>query len=357
MAKANTEFFEALRLLEKEKGISGDYLLEKIQAAIVLAVEKNCATNKDNVRVILDPETNAFSVTLIKTVVEEIVDPDSEILKEQAVKYKKSAKVGDVIEIPLEPKKFGRIAAEAAKQVIRQGIREAERGNQMQEFKRKNQELVSAVVLRVDPATGAATLEIGNSHAILPRTEQMESDSFKDGDRIKVFVVNVLPGEKGPRMILSRTHAGLVKRLFEMEVPEIYNGTVEIRAITREAGSRTKLAVYAADENVDPVGACIGPHGSRVAGIVEELGGEKIDIVRYSEDPAAFIAAALSPAKVTAVEIDPNAEKACRVTVPENQLSLAIGNKGQNARLAARLTGWKIDIRPQSGFFGEGENA
>lgn len=356
MSKANTEFFEALRLLEKEKGIPTDYLLEKIQAAIIIAVRRDFG-GKDNICVIMDPETNTFSVTLKKVVVEEIVDPDEEMLQEQAVKYKKSAKLGDVVSIPLETKKFGRIAAEAAKHVIRQGIREAERGQQLQEFQRKNQELVSAVVLRVDPATLAATVEIGNSQAVLPRTEQLESDQFNEGDRIKVFVVNVLKNEKGARMLLSRTHSGLVKRLFEMEVPEIYNGTVEIKAVSREAGSRTKLAVYAADENVDPVGACIGPHGSRVAGIVEELGGEKIDIVRYSEDPAVFISAALSPAKVTSVEVDENGAKACRVTVPENQLSLAIGNKGQNARLAARLTGWKIDIRPQSGFFGENEDA
>lgn len=352
MSKVNTEFFEALRLLEKEKGIPADYLLEKIEAAIVIAVKRDFG-GKDNVRVVMDPETNAFAVSLQKEVVEEVLDPDTEMLPEQAVKYKKSAKLGDIVEIPLETKKFGRIAAEAAKHVIRQGIREAERGRQFQEFQRKNQELVTAQVLRVDPETGSATVEIGTSHAILPRTEMLDTDNFAEGERIKVFVVNVLNTEKSVRMLISRKHPGLVKRLFEMEVPEIYNGTVEIKAVSREAGSRTKLAVYAADENIDPVGACIGPHGTRVAGIVEELGGEKIDIVRYSEDPTLFIAAALSPAKVTEVEVDPDGAKACRVTVPENQLSLAIGNKGQNARLAARLTGWKIDIRPQSGFFGE----
>ncbi len=352
MSKANTEFFEALRLLEKEKGIPADYLIEKIQAAIIIAVKRDFG-GKDNIRVVMDADTNTFAVSISKTVVEEIVDPDEEMIVEQAVKYKKSAKVGDVIEVPLETKKFGRIAAEAAKHVIRQGIREAERGRQLQEFQRKNQELVTAIVRRVDPVTGAATVEIGSSQAILPRAEQLESDSFAEGDHIKVFVVNVLGSEKGARMLLSRTHAGLVRRLFEMEVPEIYGGTVEIKSISREAGSRTKLAVWAADENVDPVGACIGPHGTRVAGIVEELGGEKIDIVRYNDDPATYIAAALSPAKVTSVEVDPDGAKACRVTVPENQLSLAIGNKGQNARLAAHLTGWKIDIRPESGFFGD----
>ncbi len=354
MSKANTEFFEALRLLEKEKGIPAEYLIEKIEAAIVIAVKRDFG-GKDNIRVILDPETNTFSVSIVKTVVEEIVDPDEEMIVEQAVKYKKSAKLGDTVEIPLETKKFGRIAAEAAKHVIRQGIREAERSRQLQEFQRKNQELVTAVVRRVDAATGAATVEIGSSQAILPRSEQLESDNFAEGEHIKVFVVNVLGGEKGARMLLSRTHAGLVRRLFEMEVPEIYGGTVEIKSVAREAGSRTKLAVWAADENVDPVGACIGPHGSRVAGIVEELGGEKIDIVRYNDDPATYIAAALSPAKVTSVEVDPDGAKTCRVTVPENQLSLAIGNKGQNARLAAHLTGWKIDIRPESGFYGDNQ--
>ena len=352
MSKANTEFFEALRLLEKEKGIPADYLLEKIEAAIITAVRRGFGA-KDNVRVILDSDTNTFSVAILKTVVEEVVDPGEELTVEQAVKYKKTAKLGDVVEIALETKKFGRIAAETAKNVIRQGIRDIERSRQSQEAKEKNQELVTAVVRRVDAATGAATLEIGSTHAVLPRAEQLESDHFNEGDYIKVFVVNVLEGEKGARMLLSRTHAGLVRRLFEMEVPEIYGGTVEIKSVAREAGSRTKLAVWAADENVDPVGACIGPHGSRVAGIVEELGGEKIDIVRYSDDPATYIAAALSPAKVTAVELDPDGAKACHVTVPENQLSLAIGNKGQNARLAAHLTGWKIDIRPESGFYGD----
>ncbi|MBQ9413881.1 MAG: transcription termination/antitermination protein NusA [Clostridia bacterium] len=346
MKKANAEFFEAIRMLEKEKGIPGDYLMEKIQAAIIIAVKRDFSCKEENILIVMEPETNVFYVAIRKTVVDEVLDPEAEILREQAVKYKKSAKVGDVIEIPLETKQFGRIAAQIAKHVIRQGIREAERGQQLQEFQRKNQELVTAIVTRVDPNTGAATLEIGHSMAVLPRTEQLETDRFRDGDRIKVFVVDVKVKEddRGPRMMLSRTHPGMVKRLFEMEVPEIYNGTVEIKAVSREAGSRTKLAVYSADENVDPIGACIGPHGSRVAGIVDELGGEKIDIVRYSDQPEEFISAALSPAKVIAVEVAADGSKACQVTVPENQLSLAIGNKGQNVRLAARLTGWKIDI-------------
>ena len=350
----NAEFFDALKLLEKEKGIPGDYLLEKIEAAIVIAVKRDYG-GKDNIAVVMDPATREFSVSLRKTVVEEVEDPDTEMLPEEAVKYSKKATVGDVVEIPLETKQFGRIAAQTAKHVIRQGIREAERGQQMQEFQRRNQELVTALVTRVDAKTGAATLEIGKAEAVLPKNEQIGAEELKEGDRIKVYVVDVREGDKGPRALISRTHPGLVKRLFEMEVPEIFNGVVEIKAVSREAGSRTKLAVLAHDENVDAVGACIGPRGARVNGIVEELGGEKIDIVEYSEEPEKFIAAALSPAKVLSVEVDPEGGKSCRATVPDAQLSLAIGNKGQNARLAAKLTGWKIDIRPESGFYGEDE--
>ncbi len=350
----NAEFFEALRLLEKEKGIDGTYLLEKIQAAIVLAVKKDYG-GEDNIVVKMDPATGEFEVSLFKRVVEEVENPEEELLVEQAVKYRKSAKVGDTVEIKLETREFGRIAAQTAKHVIRQGIREAERGQKFIEFQRHNQELVTALVSRVDPRTGAATVEIGKSEAVLPKTEQVGDEELREGMRVKVYVVDVKDTEKGPRVLISRTHPGLVKRLFEMQVPEIFDGTVEIKAVSREAGSRTKMAVLAHDENVDAVGACIGAKGTRVAEIVEELGGEKIDIIEYSEDPEKFIAAALAPAKVVGVEVDPDGVKACRVTVPDAQLSLAIGNKGQNARLAARLTGWKIDIRPESGFYGEDE--
>ena len=350
----NAEFFEALKLLEKEKGIDGTYLLEKIQAAIVLAVKKDFG-GKENILVKTDPATGEFAVSLFKRVVDEVEDPDEEMLPEEAVKYQKTAKVGDTVEIKLETRQFGRIAAQTAKHVIRQGIREAERGQKFIEFQRHNQELVTALVSRVDPRTGAATVEIGKSEAVLPKTEQVGDEELREGMRVKVYVVDVKDTEKGPRVLISRTHPGLVKRLFEMQVPEIYDGTVEIKAISREAGSRTKMAVLAHDENVDAVGACIGAKGVRVAEIVEELGGEKIDIIEYSEEPEKFIAAALAPAKVVGVEVDPDGAKACRVTVPDAQLSLAIGNKGQNARLAARLTGWKIDIRPESGFYGEDE--
>ena len=348
----NAEFFEALKLLQKEKGIEGDYLLEKIHAAIVIAVKRDFG-GKENINVVMDPATNEFSVSLRKTVVDEVEDPDEQMLPEEAARYVKNPKVGDVVDIQLETKQFGRIAAQTAKHVIRQGIREAERGQQMQEFQRRNQELVTALVTRVDPKSGAATLEFGKAEAVLPKSEQIGEEELHEGDRIKVYVVDVREGEKGPRALISRTHPGLVKRLFEMEVPEIFNGVVEIKAVSREAGSRPKLAVQAHDENVDAVGACIGPRGARVAGIVDELGGEKIDIVEYSDEPEKFIAAALSPAKVLSVEVDPDGAKSCRATVPDSQLSLAIGNKGQNARLAAKLTGWKIDIRPESGFYGE----
>ncbi len=352
MSNANAEFFEALKLLEKEKGIPADYLLEKIRAAIIIAVKRDFG-GKENISVIMDPATNEFEVSLRKTVVDEVEDPDEEMTIDEAHRYSKKAVVGDVVAIQLETKQFGRIAAQTAKHVIRQGIREAERGQQMQEFQRRNQELVTANVTRIDPKTGAATVEIGKAEAVLPLTEQIGDEQLKEGDRVKVYVVDVREGDKGPRALISRTHPGLVKRLFEMEVPEIFNGVVEIKAVSREAGSRTKLAVLSHDENVDAVGACIGPRGARVAGIVDELGGEKIDIIEYSENPEEFIAAALAPAKVVSVELDPDGAHACHVRVPDAQLSLAIGNKGQNARLAAKLTGWKIDIRPESGFYGE----
>ena len=349
----NQEFFEALAMLEKEKGIPMQYLIEKIEAAISIAIKRDDDGAEDNV-VEIDPETGRFYVAVRKTVVEEIEDPGSEILKEEAAKYKKNAMVGDIIEIPLETHDFGRIAAQAAKHVIRQGIREAERERIMAEYQSHCNDIITATVLRTDPRTGNVTLELANrNEAILPKNEQVPGETYTDGQRIRVYVMDVFAGDKGPRMKISRTRAGLVERLFEMEVPEIYDGTIEIKATAREAGSRTKMAVWSKDPNVDAVGACIGPKGSRVAGIVDELGGEKIDVVKYSEDIQEFIAAALAPATVLGVEIEDEEARSCKVTVPDHQLSLAIGNKGQNARLAAKLTGWKIDIRPESGFYGE----
>ena len=347
--KMNKEFFEAVQMLEKEKGIPAEYLYEKIQNAIIVALRKDY-NGKDVVSCEIDPENYEMNVFVRKNVVDEI-DEDTDITVADAQQYKPGAEAGDIIEIMLDTKDFGRIAAQTAKHVIRQGIRDAEKGQIMMEFQSKQQELVTAKVLSVDPITGNATLEIGKAEAILPKGEQVPGEELTVGELIKVFIVDVRDTEKGPKAMISRTHQGLVKRLFETEVPEIYDGTVTINAISREAGARTKMAVSSKDENVDAIGACIGPRGSRVNKIVELLGGEKIDIVNYSEDPKQFVAAALAPANVLSVEIPDSEVKSCVVTVPDNQLSLAIGNKGQNARLAARLTGWKIDIKPESGFY------
>ena len=345
----NKEFFEAVQMLEKEKGIPAEYLYEKIQNAIIVALRKDY-NGKDVVSCEIDPENYEMNVFVRKNVVDEIDDEDTDITVADAQQYK-PGEAGDIIEIMLDTKDFGRIAAQTAKHVIRQGIRDAEKGQIMMEFQSKQQELVTAKVLSVDPITGNATLEIGKAEAILPKGEQVPGEELTVGELIKVFIVDVRDTEKGPKAMISRTHQGLVKRLFETEVPEIYDGTVTINAISREAGARTKMAVSSKDENVDAIGACIGPRGSRVNKIVELLGGEKIDIVNYSEDPKQFVAAALAPANVLSVEIPDSEVKSCVVTVPDNQLSLAIGNKGQNARLAARLTGWKIDIKPESGFY------
>ena len=345
-------FFSALQELEKEKGIDRDYLIEKITNAIVIAVKRDYQVT-DNVDVIINPDAGRVEVSISKIAVAEVEDPATQISLDEALKYDPHPVEGMPITIPLDTTQFGRIAAQTAKHVIRQGIREAERGQLFAEFSSRQHDIVTATVLRTDQVRGNVTLELGKSEAVLPKGEQVPGEEYADGARIKVYVVDVVNGEKGPRIMISRTHPGLVKRLFEMEVPEIFDGTIEVKSISREAGSRTKIAVWSNDENVDHVGACIGPKGQRVSAIVEELGGEKIDVVRYSADPAEFIAAALSPADVVSVEVDPDGAKSCRVSVPDHQLSLAIGNKGQNARLAAKLTGWKIDIKPESGFYGE----
>ena len=344
------EFFEAVKMLEAEKGISSDYLYEKIASAIIVAA-KHDYNGKDIVHCDIDPEKQKIKVYVRKNVVEEIEDEDTDLTLEQAQQIRKSAKVGKTIDIPLKTKDFGRIVAQTAKHVIRQGIREAERGQMLQEFQSKNQELLSAKVVRVDPVTGNVTLEIGKNEAVLPKAEQVPGEVFSPGATTKIFVVDVKEAGKGPKIMISRTHPGLVRRLFETEVPEIFDGTIEIKSVSREAGSRTKIAVMSKDDDVDPVGACIGPRGQRVSNIVEALGGEKIDIVKYSENPQEFVAASLAPSDVCSVEILDEAAKSCRATVPDDQLSLAIGNKGQNVRLAAKLTNWKIDIKPESGFY------
>ena len=346
----NKEFFEAVKLLEAEKGIPADYLYEKIANAIIVAA-KHDYNGKDIVHCDIDPEKQKIKVYVTKNVVEEIEDPDTDLTLEQAQQIRKSAKVGKTIDIPLKTKDFGRIVAQNAKQVIRQGIREVERGQMLREFQSKNQELLTAKVSRTDPVTGNVTLEIGKNDAILPKSEQVPGEVFTVGDMVKIFVVDVKESTKGRKIMISRTHPGLVRRLFETEVPEIFDGTIEIKSVSREAGSRTKIAVFSKDEDVDPVGACIGPRGQRVSNIVDALGGEKIDIVKFSENPAEFVAASLAPSDVCEIEVLDEAAKSCRATVPDDQLSLAIGNKGQNVRLAAKLTGWKIDIKPESGFY------
>lgn len=349
--QGNEELFLALSLLEREKGIPVEFMLDKIKKAIGTAC-KNTYNNED-VEIDVDATTGKFEVYLQKTVVEDVEDPDREILLDAAREISPLAEVGGTVGLKLDTKQFGRVAAQTARNIIRQGIRDSERGQLMQEFQSKHQELVSALVERVDPRTGALSLRIGKAEAVLPKTEQIGGEGVKEGDYIKVYVVDVLDGVKGPKAIISRTRPELVKRMFETEVPEIFDGTVEIKAVAREAGSRTKLAVMSHNPDVDAVGACIGTRGARVNEIVEELGGEKIDIVEFSDEPEKFVAAALSPATVLSVELVEGDVRACKVTVPDSQLSLAIGNKGQNVRLAAKLTGWKIDIKPESGFYGE----
>ena len=352
MTKDTKEFFAALKFMEEEREIPQKYLAEKIENAIVVALRKDYGTN-ENVTCIIDPEKMVFSVTVRKTIVDEVMDPACEILAEDALAIDRKAVQNGFVDIKLNPKQFGRIVAQTAKHVIRQGIREVERNQTLAEFQDRNHELLTAVVQQIDPVTGNANVTIGKTETVLPKAEQVPEEELREGDHVKVYVVDVKETEKGPKVMISRTHPGLVKRLFETEVPEIFDGTIEIKAVSRQAGSRTKLAVWSADAEIDAVGACIGQRGARVNNIVEELKGEKIDIVKYSDDPASFIGEALSPAKVLSVEVISDNPKACRVTVPDSQLSLAIGNKGQNARLAAKLTGWKIDIRPESGFYGE----
>lgn len=343
----NKEFFEAVQLLETEKGISSEYIFEKIKAAIISAT-KNTYGNRDNVVCEIDPEKQTMDVYVRIAVVDEVEEPAAEMTLEQARNYDPNAQVGGFVDITLEPKKFGRIVAQTAKSVIRQGIREAERELANKEFQNRHQEVVTAKVNIVYPDTGDASIEIGRANAILPKSEQIPGEVLSAGQLIKVYVSSPKEDSGMSYAHISRKHPGLVKRLFETEVPEIYDGTVEIVSVSREAGSRTKIAVNSHDDNVDAVGACIGPRGQRVSNIVDILCGEKIDIVRYNEDPEKYIAAALAPAEVLSVIPDENGAKTCKVIVPDSQLSLAIGNKGQNVRLAAKLTGWKIDIKPLS---------
>ena len=345
MAK-NNEFFEAVSLMAKEKGVPEEVLYDAIAKSIVTSVKRDYG-DRDIVFCDIDPEKSKMKVYVRKRVVEEVEDEFEEMTLEQAQRFKKRAMVGDIIDIELNTKDVSRIAAVKGKHLLRQNIGDAEQERKRQELQDKSREIATAKVVKVDPGTLDALVEIGRIVEKLPRSEQLPTDKFEVNDIIKVYITDVKEGTKGPKASISRTHPGLVRRLLEQEVPEISDGTVEIKSISREAGSRSKVAVYSADANVDAVGACIGQKGSRINTIVDILGGEKMDVINYSEDPAAYIAAALAPSQVISVEILSEDEHSCKVTVPDDQLSLAIGNKGQNARLAARLTGWKIDIKPE----------
>ena len=347
----NAEFFEAIEDIEREKGIPRTYMYDKIKQAMLAAFRRDNPECEDNVELILEEEKKRIEMNVLKLVVEEVEDPSHQINIDAAKKISRRAKLGEEIRVPVETKKFGRIAAQAAKQVIIQGIREAERGIIYEEFTSKEHEILTGVVSHIEPRNGSVSIRIASNseftEAMLSANERIKTEVLTEGDRIKVYVVEVRNSTRGPQVLISRTHPGLVKRLFELEVPEIFDGTVEIKSIAREAGSRTKMAVWSADPDVDPIGSCVGPKGGRVASIVNELNGEKIDIVKYSEAPEEYIAAALSPSEVVSVTMLEDG-KSCRVIVPDAQLSLAIGKEGQNARLAAKLTGYKIDIKPES---------
>ena len=345
------EFFAAIAQIEKEKGIKPGYMLEKIAHALLTAYRREHEGVGENLVIDANPETATVRVFLKKDIVEVVDNPGTEISLDEARLVLPHAQLGDVVRMEIKPKNFGRVAAQNARQIITQAINEAEQSMIYDEFSSKEHELLNGTITRIDPRTGSVTLRIHSgsefTDTYLSASEQVKGERYVEGQRLKVYVVEVRRAAKGPQVLISRTHPGLVKRLFELEVPEIYEGTVEIKSIAREAGSRTKLAVWSSDPNVDPVGACIGQHGQRVNSIVDELKGEKMDIIKYSETPAEYIAAALSPADVISVEELPDG-KSCRVVVPDDQLSLAIGKEGQNARLAAKLTGYKIDIKPAS---------
>ena len=344
------EIFAALAMLEKERGIPQSFMMGKIIQALTTAYKRD-HEGVENVIVDVNEEKKDLKMFVQKEIVEEVENPGSQISLEEAKRLSAKNELGGIVNIPVESVEFGRIAAGNGKQVIIQGLREAEHGMVYDEFNSKQHEILTGTVSRIDPRTGNVSLRIGtgaeSTEAVLTMNEQVPGEELREGQMVKVYLVEVRRSTRGPQVLISRTHPGLVKRLFELEVPEIYDGTVEIRSIAREAGNRTKMAVWSADENVDPIGACVGPKGQRVAAIVDELRGEKIDIIKWSEDPAQFIAAALAPSDVVDVMMAEEG-KACRVIVPDDQLSLAIGKEGQNARLAARLVGYKIDIKPKS---------
>ena len=336
------EFLQTLQELAYEKGIDEERLFETIELALISAYRRNFSSAQ-NVRISLSRETGAFHVFARKTVVEEVENDITEISLEQARAINPDYDIEDVVEIEMTPANFGRIAAQTAKQVVMQRLREAERSNVYDEYKDRSSDIVTGIVQRVEGRN--VFVDIGRAEALLMATEQLPTENY--GDTLRAYIIEVKSTARGPQIMLSRTHPGLLKKLFELQVPEMQEGVVEIKSIAREAGSRSKVAVYSSEERVDPIGACVGPHYMRVQAVVDELAGEKIDIVKWSDDPATYIANSLNPAKVISVAVN-EAEKVSRVIVPDYQLSLAIGKEGQNARLAAKLTGWKIDIKSES---------
>ncbi len=341
----NKEMFQALEDLSVEKGINKDYILDAIEQALIIAYKRNF-NSQENVKIVIDEEHSTYNVYSMREVVEECFDPAIEIELGPARLIKKRAKIGDIIEVEVTPKDFGRIAAQTAKQVIMQKLREAEREIVYSEYSDRQGEIVSGIVQKVE--RNIVIVDLGKLEGIMTANEQVPGEEYKVNDRIKAYVVEVAKNAKGiPQMLISRTHPGFVRRLLELEIPEIYEGLIEIKNIVREAGSRTKIAVYSKDPNIDPVGSCVGPRGTRIQNILNELKEEKVDVVEWSEDPVQYIASALSPATVLAVDIDEE-NMASKVVVPDNQLSLAIGKDGQNARLSAKLTGWKIDIKSET---------
>ena len=342
------ELLKAMDELEKEKGISKEYLLESLETSLVTAYKRNY-DSADNVKVVIKEKTGQIGVYAVKTVVKTVKDGNLEISSADAKKINKKAKLGDSIDVEIIPKNFGRIAAQTAKQVVIQKIREAEREYIYSEFTERKGEILTGIVQKAD--SNIVVVDLGKLEGIMPLKEQVPTEKYKVNDKIKAYVVDVTKGIKGnPQVIISRSHPDFVRKLFELEIPEIYEGVIEIKSVSRDAGSRSKVAVYSPNENIDPVGSCVGQKGMRIQNIITELHGEKIDVIEWNEDPAIFISAALLPAQVLAVDVKD--EKEAQVIVPDNQLSLAIGKAGQNARLAARLlgNGWKIDIKSESQF-------
>ena len=343
----NKELIQALEELEKEKGIKKEYLLESIETALVTAYKRNFDSS-ENVKIVMDPKTGATYIYSVKEVVEEVENPIQQIYVKDAKKIDKKAKVGDMLDVEIVPKNFGRIAAQTAKQVIVQKIREAEREVLYTEYSDRKGEIVSGIIQKAD--RGIVIMDLGKLEGVMPSKEQIPTEKYRVNDKIKAYVVDVDRGEKGaPQVIVSRSHPDFVRKMLEIEIPEIYEGIIEVKSVSRDPGKRCKVAVYSQDENIDPVGSCVGQKGIRIQNIINELHGEKIDVIEWNPDIATFIAAALLPAQIMAVDVKEE-DKFAQVIVSDDQLSLAIGKAGQNARLAAKLTNWKIDIKSESQF-------